>query len=35
MVDNVDTFSADVVAGRWDTVLPQARLGGSSDWSVP
>ena len=29
-VDNVDAFSADVTAGRWDTVLPQARLGGAS-----
>jgi hypothetical protein len=25
-VDNVDAFSADVVAGRWDTVLPQVVL---------
>ena len=25
-VDNVDAFSADVAAGRWDTVLPQVAL---------
>jgi hypothetical protein len=25
-VDNVDTFSSDVAAGHWDTVLPQVVL---------
>ena len=27
-VDNVDAFSADVAAGRWDTILPQVRILG-------
>ena len=25
-VDSLDTFSADVAAGRWDTMLPQVVL---------
>ena len=29
-VDNVEAFSADIAAGRWDTVLPQVALCGAA-----